>query len=114
MTLPEYSILHKLRVGLNVELPLAGRLDVTGHSGFAFRWGAGWFEAIRDGGVAWSFERSAEQDVQKRVDILIQLLRGVRNRRSLLPLQDLVLAIAGGEEFVYGSLDVVKTRFDKR
>ena len=41
--------------GLHVDYPVAGRPGVRGQSGFAFRWGDGWFEPIRDGGVGWDF-----------------------------------------------------------
>ena len=42
------SWLNLVDVGLDVEFPIS---DIRGSSGYAFRWGAGWFGQIRDGCV---------------------------------------------------------------
>ena len=70
-------------VGLDIEFPVSGRPNVRGSSGYAFRWGEGWFGQIRDGGVGWDFERSAESDVAKRVQILLKLFSRSRAPRTL-------------------------------
>ena len=81
-------------VGLEVDFPTAGRPQVRGESGFAFRWGEGWFGPVRDGGVGWSFERNAEPEISKRVSILIRLFRAERAHVAQPALSDSMLAIA--------------------
>ena len=54
LALRQHTVLELL--GLQLGELVTGRLDSRGHSGFVFRWGAGWFWEIRDGGVGWPFE----------------------------------------------------------
>ena len=76
---------------MQVDPPIAGRLGVRGHSGHPFRWGEGWFEALRDGGVGWEFERNDDAEIVKRIDILTQLFK--RDRSRTLALADEVLQL---------------------
>ena len=56
-------------LGLNVDQPVGGRLGIRGHAGNVFRWGAGWFEPVRDGGVGWNFAKDAKPAIDERVQI---------------------------------------------
>ena len=87
------GFLFLINAGLNVDYPTAGRPSVRGESGFAFRWGEGWFRPIRGGGVGWSFDPGAEAEVSKRTHILIRLFK--RSRADApLALDDQLLQIA--------------------
>ena len=57
-------------LGIHVDEVMAGRPDVRGHSGYVFRWGEGWFEEIRDGGLGWKFERDDKSASDIRVNLL--------------------------------------------
>ena len=70
-------------LGLQVDRPIGGRPAVRGQSGFAFRWGEGWFEPIRDGGVGWIFNRNDEDEIVQRANILMRLYRPARNDEPL-------------------------------
>ena len=87
------AFLSFVNVGLEVDFPIAGRPSVRGESGFAFRWGEGWFGPIRDGGVGWDFDRGAEAEVDTRTHILIRLFKKQRVDASLA-LQDRRLEVA--------------------
>ena len=77
------SWLNLVDVGLNVDFLVSGRPNVRGSSGHAFRWGAGWFGQIRDGGVGWNFERNARTEVAERAQILLRLFQCNRRSRQL-------------------------------
>ena len=64
----------------DIEFPVSGRPGIRGTSGNAIRWGAGWFGPIREGGVGWVFDRGAESEVAKRVQILLRVFK--RNRSA--------------------------------
>jgi len=87
------SWLSYFDVGLDVEFPVSGRPAIRGASGYAFRWGEGWFGQIRDGGVGWRFERSADSEVSERVQILLKLFQRSRPPRALA-IEDGPLAVA--------------------
>jgi len=57
----------------------AGRPQVRGQAGYAFRWGDGWFSAFRDGGCGWSFERNDKPAIKFRVELLCKIFRRVRS-----------------------------------
>ena len=76
-------------VGVRVDEVVAGRPDVRGHSGYVFRWGEGWFEEIRDGGLGWKFERDDTSAIDIRVNLLLDIFR--RSHSFALPaLRDVI------------------------
>ena len=87
------SFLSFISVGLEVDYPIAGRPSVRGESGYAFRWGEGWFGQIRDGGVGRRFDRGAEAEVNERTQILIKLFKRSRTDAPL-SIEDGLLQIA--------------------
>ena len=89
------NFLALVDVGLEVEFPTSGRPAVRGASGHAFRWGAGWYGQIRDGGVGWDFDRSTESEVSERVRILLKLFQRHRAPR-VLALEDAALPLEDG------------------
>ena len=78
------------RVGVRVDDVVAGRPDVRGHSGYVFRWGEGWFEEIRDGGLGWKFERDDTSAIDNRVKLLLDLFRRSHNSFALPALSDVI------------------------
>jgi len=71
--------LNLIEVGLDIEFPVSGRPGIRGTSGNVIRWGAGWFGPIRDGGVGWEFDREAESEVARRVQILLRVFKRKRS-----------------------------------
>ena len=61
-------------VGIRLGKLVAGRPDVWGFSRYVFRRGEGWFEEFRDGGLGWNFERHAKSAMDRRVDLLLDML----------------------------------------
>ena len=51
--------------------------------------GRNWSETVIEGGVSWDFKRSAEHEIQKRVDVLVLLLRR-EHQGALLLAQDVL------------------------
>ena len=76
-------------LGTHVDEVVAGRPDVRGHSGYVFRWGEGWFEEIRDGGLGWKFERDDKSATDIRVSLLLDIFRR-RHSLALPALRDAV------------------------
>ena len=52
-------------------------------SAYVFRWGEGWFEEFRDGGLGWNFQRDDKSAVDVRSKLLLDIFRP--RRRSGLP-----------------------------
>ena len=71
------------QLGVQTEPELAGPLNVRNHPGRPFRWGQGWFGAIRDGGVGWNFPKDGRDEVERRVDILLKFFGRSRHDRQL-------------------------------
>ena len=69
--------------GVQVEPELSGPLNLRNHPGRPFRWGQGWFGAIRDGGVGWRFSKDDKDAIAERVCILSKLFGKVRPERQL-------------------------------
>ena len=68
------SAWHFLRdLGLATDTPVGGRPNARGQTGAVIRWGEGWFEPVRDGGLGWDFPRDASPEIDKRVQILMSL-----------------------------------------
>ena len=86
------SLLNLTNIGLQIDFPISGRPNVRGTSGYAFRWWACLLGQIRDEGVGWSFERSAETKVSRRGQILLKLFQRHRAPRTLA-LEDAPLAL---------------------
>ena len=68
-------------LGFELGQLVAGRPQIRGQAGYAFRWGDGWFSAVRDGGCGWSFERNDKSAVQFRVQLLVKIFQ--RDRSNL-------------------------------
>ena len=64
-----------VNLGLEVGRLIRGRPATRGYSGAAVRWGEGWFEEFRDGGVGWSFEKTDSSAVDSRISMLLELFR---------------------------------------
>ena len=62
-------------LGIQLGELVAGRLAVRGHSGYVFRWGEGWFEEVRDGGLGWAFQKEDRPAIDSRVQILLELYK---------------------------------------
>ena len=70
-----------LELGLEVGQLITGRPCIRGDNGCALRWGEGWFEEVRDGGVGWSFTKEDTAAIDHRMEVLLSLFR----RESRLP-----------------------------
>ena len=72
------------------------QLGIIGYhldTGFVARWGDPWFEAVRDEGLGWSFQRDDKEGVNKRTQLWLDFLSSpVQRMRALvddlLPLED--------------------------
>ena len=82
-------------LGLNVDPPVGGRPCVRGQTGNVFRWGDGWFEPIRDGGLGWAFAKTDHSEVDARVQFLDSIF-GRQRPQSHLPLHDVILSVMDG------------------
>ena len=77
-------------LGVQVEPDLSGPLNLRNCPGRPFRWGQGWFGAIRDGGVGWRFSKDDKDEMAKRGHILCKLFSRVRPERQLAFEDDLL------------------------
>ena len=80
-------------LGINADFPVRGWPGVRISTGFVARWGDPWFEAVRDGGLGWSFQRNDKEGVNERTQFLLDFLSSpVQRMRALvddlLPLED--------------------------
>ena len=66
-----------VNLGLEVGQLITGRPAIRGFSGPAVRWGEGWFEEFRDGGLGWTFAKTDRAAVDERVSKLLELFRPV-------------------------------------
>ena len=104
-------------VGVRVDEEVAGRPDVRGHGGYVFRWGEGWFEEIRDGGLGWKFERDDTSAIDIRVNLLLDIFR--RSHSFALPaLSDVVNYVEAAISNFQGegprSLETMELKISKR
>ena len=82
-------------LGLNSDPPVGGFPLVRGHSGFVCRWGAGWFEELREG-LGWNIERHDELAVSSRVSMLLGIFRRSRASTTFSALLDAPMALDNG------------------
>ena len=80
-------------LGVNLGQLISGRPAIRGHSGHAIRWGKGWFEELRDGGLGWSFEKTDAAAVDTRVQFLLNLFLPVSRLPRLQDQHDHFLAL---------------------
>ena len=66
-----------LNLCFEVSQLVTGRLAIRGFSGPAVRWGEGWFEEFRDGGLGWTFGKTDRIAVDERVSMLLESFRHV-------------------------------------
>ena len=82
--LSNWNVLSSLGLGI-FGPPSDGRPNVRGESGCVLRWGEGRLEEIRDT-LGWSVHKRDDVEIERRVDLLVQIF--VRPRSRIQTLMD--------------------------